>query len=172
MNPENHVNPYEPPSAQEEKTKPPLPPVGVIVASPRARLGAAMVDVLVILLGAAPGYLLMLLSSSGSHDSLPAIGVISSAWGFFSALIYQWYLISVRGQTIGKKRFNIKIVRLDGLPLGFMRGVVLRVWLISIFLFVPGVGPILGLVDVLMILGSERRTLHDRLAGTRVIKVD
>ncbi len=87
--------------------------------------------------------------------------------------VYQWFLISTRGQTIGKRLFGVKIVRHDGARIGFVRGVLLRVWVFSFVLglvaSIPVVGPYVGLLTLLPIVGQQRRCLHDYLAGTKVV---
>jgi uncharacterized RDD family membrane protein YckC len=81
--------------------------------------------------------------------------------------IYQWNLISVQGQTIGKWLLRMKIVVLGGSSPGFLRGVVLRNWL----RIVLSVIPFFALVDVLFIYSQPTRCIHDYLAGTRVIDI-
>ena len=66
---------------------------------------------------------------------------------------------------------NIRIVQLDGSPVGFGSGVVLRVWVIGLITAIPYRGGLIGLADILWIFGSERRCLHDYIASTCVIEV-
>lgn len=84
--------------------------------------------------------------------------------------IYQWMLISRTGQTIGKKWMRIRVVKLDGSPVSFGDGVATREWVTQALNFIPCVGPLVNLVGYLMIFGEGRRCLHDRIAGTKVIK--
>jgi uncharacterized RDD family membrane protein YckC len=83
--------------------------------------------------------------------------------------VYQWYLISKQGQTLGKKWLGIRIVKLDGSPVDFVSGVVMRSWLVGLMGFVPYLGGCFRLVDYLMIFTDERRCLHDQIAGTKVV---
>jgi uncharacterized RDD family membrane protein YckC len=112
--------------------------------------------------------------------------------------VYQWYLIAKQGQSIGKRWQGIRIVQMDGAPVGFLRGVVLRVWVpaaiawldpagrliqaigtglqtalssfsITLPIFGVQVNGLLWLVDVLFIFGAGRRCIHDYIAGTKVI---
>jgi len=80
---------------------------------------------------------------------------------------YQWYLVSTTGQSLAKRWFGIKIVRMDGSEAGFVYGVLLRSWVLQALNAVCG---LVGLIDALMIFGDQRRCLHDHLAGTKVIK--
>jgi uncharacterized RDD family membrane protein YckC len=86
-----------------------------------------------------------------------------------SFMIYQWYLIATTGQSLAKRWLGIKIVRLDGSPVGFVNGVILRSWVVGALSNIPILGTIIGLVNPLMIFGEERRCLHDHIAGTRVV---
>jgi uncharacterized RDD family membrane protein YckC len=50
-----------------------------------------------------------------------------------------------------------------GRQLGLRYGVI---WFVSL---IPLVGTVVGLVDVLVIFRSDKRCLHDHLAGTKVV---
>jgi uncharacterized RDD family membrane protein YckC len=64
---------------------------------------------------------------------------------------------------------GIKIVKLDGSPVNFVSGVIMRNWIVGLMGGIPYVGSCIRLVDTLMIFGDERRCIHDRIAGTKVI---
>jgi len=106
------------------------------------------------------GYFIML-SSDGDG--------FGASLGFFFLLalaIYQIYLLTTRGQTIGKQTMKIKIVREDnGEQSGFVRNVLLREFLNGLLAFLP----FYGLVDILFIFRADQRCIHDHIAGTRVV---
>lgn len=99
-----------------------------------------------------------------------------------------WVYLKRDGQSIGKKLMKIQIVRMDGsLPplhisllkrdLSFFL-LYLAIILISVF-FIRGflqVGDscfrLFLFIDTLFIFSEGRRCLHDRFAGTRVVKFD
>jgi uncharacterized RDD family membrane protein YckC len=90
--------------------------------------------------------------------------------------IVQIVMLSMRGQTIGKRIVGIKIVRfLDGSDAGFVNAWLLRsfvVGLITMFLnFLLWMGYIFTIVDMCFIFRQDQRCLHDLIAGTRVVKV-
>lgn len=68
------------------------------------------------------------------------------------------------GATLGKRALGLKIVRPDGSPIGYGKATArfFAEWLSSLTLLV---GYIMASFD------DERRTLHDRICDTRVIKV-
>ena len=80
------------------------------------------------------------------------------------------YLMTTAGQTIGKRIVTIRVVdAATGQVPAFARQLGLRYgvpWFLSL---IPVVGAALGLIDVLMIFRSDRRCLHDHLAGTIVV---
>lgn len=101
------------------------------------------------------------------HNQLAGLAFWASA---LPLSLYQWSLVSKTGQTLGKKWTGIRIVKVDGSPVTFGSGVAMREWLITAIGFIPVLGPIVSLVDILFIFGEERRCLHDHLAGTKVIQ--
>ena len=74
------------------------------------------------------------------------------------------------GQTIGKKIMNIKIVSMERNQVGIIKLYTLRYLVFSFVNQIPTVGSLINLVNILFIFGKERRCLHDRIAGTCVIK--
>mgnify|MGYP000983087137 CR=1 FL=1 len=80
------------------------------------------------------------------------------------------YLLVKHGQTIGKKLAQTRIIRVsDGTipPLSTLFG--LRVFPISLASQIPIVGSILMLADCLFIFRTDKRCLHDLIAGTKVV---
>ncbi|MBI5284352.1 MAG: RDD family protein [Chloroflexi bacterium] len=76
---------------------------------------------------------------------------------------YLWYGNS-RGQTVGKRFTGLKVVRLDtGGPLGAGRGS-MRTLAQLVTIATLGLGYAIAFFD------PQRRTLHDRIAGTLVIE--
>jgi uncharacterized RDD family membrane protein YckC len=79
------------------------------------------------------------------------------------ACLYEVYFVSRLGATIGKFGLNLKIVRADGSAL--TRGWALRRY------FAMGVSLLTGTVGFWMAaFDAEKRTLHDRICATRVVR--
>jgi uncharacterized RDD family membrane protein YckC len=107
-------------------------------------------------------------------------GVIFFA-GWLVLLIVQVWMLTTRGQSIGKRIMNIRIVRVeDGSMPGIVHAWVLREFLISLIGFVLNFVPIIGpfmlkpafhLVDWCLIFREDERCLHDLFAKTRVVRV-
>jgi uncharacterized RDD family membrane protein YckC len=101
-------------------------------------------------------------------------------WGVVAAVLtvallaVQWSLIATRGQSIGKIVVKTRIVMLDGSRAGFASVIVWRTFLVWLFGHLARVVPVVGIlitVDVLMVFAKDRRCLHDRIAGTKVVAV-
>ncbi|WP_410211149.1 RDD family protein [Aquirhabdus sp.] len=84
--------------------------------------------------------------------------------------LVQILLIIWRGQSIGKILFKIRIVdEKSGLKAGFMQGAVLRTLLFNLAYNLPLVGSLIFMVDFISLFTEKNRTLHDRLAKTLVV---
>lgn len=82
------------------------------------------------------------------------------------------FLLASSGQTVAKRLLGMRIVSVqDGKILPFGKLVALRYLPVYIAPYIPIAGQIFGLVNVLFIFGSEKRCIHDYIAGTKVIKV-
>ena len=82
---------------------------------------------------------------------------------FVDALLLTW-----RGQTLGKRIVGIYIARPDGSRASFQRVVLMRSVLPGVVMLLPYFGLFWLFLDHLWAFGSERRTVHDRLADTAV----
>jgi uncharacterized RDD family membrane protein YckC len=100
-----------------------------------------------------------------------SLTLAGSAISFVCFLVVHGYLLKTKGQTVGKLITGIRIADLDGYLPDFSKVILLRYLPISLAALIPVVGPYLSLVDVVFIFGSERRCVHDLLAGTKVVKV-
>lgn len=104
-------------------------------------------------------------------DAAKGIGTGLFLITFATLAAFQWYLIHTRAQSLGKIATKIKIATLDGSPVTFVNGVILRNWIISAAAAIPG-GSLLSIVDALFIYREDRRCLHDLIAKTTVIRAD
>lgn len=85
----------------------------------------------------------------------------SRAFRFLASPCYFVFLHWVRGQTLGKMLFRIRVVMVDGSPLPFGRSVLRHIgsWLSA---------AILGIGYLFVVFRADKRGLHDLIAGTRV----
>jgi uncharacterized RDD family membrane protein YckC len=89
---------------------------------------------------------------------------LASAIGIIISLVYEVYFFTSTGQTIGMKIMNIKLVDANGQLLSTGSAVV-RV----IVAYVSGIILLIGYL--MMLWDSKKQTLHDKAAGSYVIRV-
>lgn len=165
-------NPYAAPASV-------LPTVvqdGAVLATLGQRFGAAALDGIITLVCVVPFIFGFVLIGNGVGDAgesadFPPAAIALFAVGGLAVLglmIYNLIRLTTHGQTLGKKWVNIRIVAIeDHSNPGFVKAVLLRTFvngLISQFI------PFYGLVDVCFVFADDRRCLHDKIAGTRVIQ--
>jgi uncharacterized RDD family membrane protein YckC len=149
----------------------PVPPVAAPVtsaswqpAAPSHRAGAWVVD----------ASLMLLVDLITLYFTLRLCGLSPSEWdvlpwwplaAFFLVLNggYVVLLTGTLGQTVGKMALQIEVVAEDGQPVGIGRAAV-RLAGALLSLAPAGLGFVWGFF-------GDRRTWHDRLAGTRVVQV-
>jgi uncharacterized RDD family membrane protein YckC len=166
-------NPYRGPDAAVAEFS-----SGDELAGRGTRLGAAIIDVIIMVVVMMPvmymgGYFstAMAAAQSGQQVGL-ATTLLWALIGFVAFVVVQAFPLNANGQTWGKKALKIKIVDLQGAkpPLGRLLG--LRYLPVQVASSIPLLGPVLGLVDVLLIFRNDRRCGHDLIAGTRVVHAD
>jgi uncharacterized RDD family membrane protein YckC len=167
---EEVVNPYAAP-VEPEVGAPRVPAAQLVLASRAARFMAAMIDGVLFGVAMVPGFVIgaVLLRAETTEQTVLAIG-----YGGLSGILlylYQSYLIARSGQSLGKRWSQVRIVRQDGSPAGFVHGVLLRAWLFVALGAVPYLGKGLGIADSCLIFRRDQRCLHDLVAGTIVIAV-
>jgi hypothetical protein len=126
MQPHENYNPYAPPSADVDQG---LQTGGddYVLAERGTRLGAALIDGLLLFASVLPGFVLLAALAGLENldpsrmvrrldDGLLIVGILVMVLMVLAFQIYQWYLIATTGQSLAKRWLGIKIVRLDGSP--------------------------------------------------------
>jgi hypothetical protein len=89
---------------------------------------------------------------------LIALTLVGSTW--WTLLIFAaetWLLTSFTGFTVGKRIVRIRVIRLDGKPVGPLWGLLRTILLLAV---IPPV-----------VFDSDQRGLHDKAANTVVVRV-
>ena len=162
-------NPYETPQAAV--AEPPGPDSGL--ASRGQRFGGALIDGLIGMAAAFP--LMSALgiwryASTGGSPPL-AVQLLSGVLGFVIFMIIHGYLLAKNGQTVGKRLIGTRIVDLENRRLPLSRLIGRRYLPVMVVTMIPGIGPFLSIIDALFIFRSDRRCVHDLIAGTKVVRV-
>jgi uncharacterized RDD family membrane protein YckC len=131
-----------------------------------ARLAAALIDI--VLLGAIDAAVLVFtLRATGLDMTAADLAVLSPVplGGFFVLLAFG-YLVGFTaggGQTIGKMALGLRVLSDDGTQVDLAGAVLRSLGALAAVLT-------LGLLYVPVLITSDRRAVHDRLSGTRVVK--
>lgn len=171
-------NPYAPPTSDVNAGKLPAAEAGML-AERGTRFVSQLVDGLLYMVVLIPAFIAGFQSGAFSEGGNSAIfkafvagplGIVSLV-GWLGLIAYQAYLVATSGQSIAKKLFKIQIVKVDGSPVSFVSGVLVRNWLMMVLQQIPVVNMILPLLDALFIFRQDRRCIHDLIAGTKVIQL-
>ena len=138
------------------------------------RIVAAIIDGMIMGMAIATLSVILMFTGLGVSRSSGLWHVSPSAWawapwgwliGLLVPVVYYTYLEGTRGQTIGKKVMNIKVVKTDGGPCDLASA-----FLRNILRFVDGLA--IGLVGIIVISVTKRRQrIGDIVANTVVMKV-
>lgn len=163
------ASPYAPPAAVVEDR---AAEGQLQLASRGARLGAALIDMVIGLLAM---WVLSRLTPWNPFSASANIGVratiVNQAIGFAAFVVLHGFTLWRRGQTLGKVVVGVRIVRSNGAPADPVRLFGLRYFSGFVLMTIPMLGLVYSLVDALFIFGQRRRCVHDLLADTVVIRV-
>jgi uncharacterized RDD family membrane protein YckC len=125
------------------------------------RFLAKILDMIIVQAISYAGGFVIGLSLRGQDVAAPLIG---ASFGFLVGFAYPIFFLGKFGQTLGKMALKLKVVTPEGGPISYSRaaGRSLAEMLNGCTL---GIGYLIAAFD------DQRRGLHDRLAGTRVIDV-
>jgi uncharacterized RDD family membrane protein YckC len=140
------------------------------------RLAAAIIDTVIMLAILLPvmffgGYFSKVMDTATGGQPMSLMAEL--AWGLVSLLVFfaiQSYPLYATAQTWGKRVLKMRIVGLDGQRLSFGRLIALRYLSMQGVGLVPLIGPLLSIVNVLLIFRADHRCGHDLIAGTKVVK--
>lgn len=152
------------------------------LATRSQRLGGAIVDIMINLVAAIPLFSLLILPTFDTLiEELRSISSLKGgslqetlvSTGISTAMFFvvHGYLLTTRGQTIGKLLVGTRIVdqnTYELVPLG--RLFVLRYLMMGGIRVIPGVGRLISLVNVLLIFRQDHKCLHDEFCGTIVVR--
>jgi uncharacterized RDD family membrane protein YckC len=140
-----------------------------------SRLGAVIIDSIIII----PTFIGIAMITGFWDEIMPRMAsgiplslkenLIMFLVGQSIFLILNGSFLANYGQTIGKRIMKVKIVDMEGKQVGFLKLYSLRYLVFSLISQIPVAGGLLSLLNILFIFGKERRCLHDRITGTKVM---
>ncbi|MGB3620437.1 RDD family protein [Ketobacter sp. MCCC 1A13808] len=142
------------------------------LASRWARLGASLIDTVIMLILASP---IMVLTGTFSAENLESGGNYIASLMLGLVFIGIFFLINYRfltrdGQTIGKKALSIRIVDLDGQIPDFKSNLIPRYAVYMLPGQIPLIGQLFSFINVCFIFRADKRCIHDLAGKTRVVK--
>ncbi|MBN9118566.1 MAG: RDD family protein [Planctomycetes bacterium] len=102
---------------------------------------------------------------------VPGNGLVVVALSVIAFAALQVALLATRGQHVGKWVLGLVIVRDDGTRAGFVHAFLLRDGINILIGVLPGIGTVYKLLDDCFIFSADQKCLHDRIAGTRVVRL-
>lgn len=144
------------------------------LASRWSRLGASLIDMIISLV-----FLLPLIYFTDGFDGFYQNPPVAMSYtyqillsvlsiGLYCAI--NWTLLATKGQTVGKSVMDMRIVNLDGTQPSRTDILVKRYAPYVLIPYIPFIGTIVSFIGIAMIFGKQKRCLHERIAGTKVVK--
>lgn len=128
------------------------------------RFAAYFIDALICGgLGWVVGFVMGAAMQPATNQGMVQLQIASSAAGFILGVIYYVFFNGKFGATPGKMVCGLKIVTAEGFPIGYGRALG-RYFAAILSSLICAIGYIMAAFD------DEKRTLHDRICNTRVIK--
>jgi uncharacterized RDD family membrane protein YckC len=169
---------------------------GLVAAERGTRLLARLIDWVIELVCAIPGAIILgeeflkiaIMVGQGQEPDFSdldyqrlGLGALVLGLCWLALLVVQVWMLTTRGQSIGKRITGIRIVRVeDGSKPGIVHAWVLREFLVTMIGIVAGMIPFIGpfilrpafhITDWCLIFRDDQRCLHDLIASTRVVRV-
>lgn len=131
------------------------------------RFGAYIIDA--VILAVIAGILQAIVNAIArvSTSDTTSISISGGIIALVLYLVYFGYLWSRYGQTVGYLALNMRLVRVDGAPIGLGTSVAraFLVWLSFAICLIPAI------ISAFMIgLGRQKQAIHDVMVGTIVVR--
>lgn len=141
------------------------------LASRWKRLGAVIIDGLIGVIWGVPlmyflGFWENVRQGIEPDKSFEIIMTLLNAIAF---VCIHGYFLKQNGQTLGKKALSIKVVGLNNHLLPLHQIVIKRFLPITVLTLVPFVGQFIAFIDSVFIFRTDKRCVHDFIAGTKVV---
>lgn len=135
------------------------------------RLGAVLIDTVIIIVLAVPIALFIQVFSGGIYLDSYLEEVLYGVLSVFVFAIINYKLLVTNGQTIGKKVLKIRIVDEQSGKLASGNALIARYSFYFLVVYIPFIGWLISLVNALFIFGDEKKCIHDKIARTIVVKL-
>ena len=138
------------------------------LASRGERFAGAVIDLVIAIISLIP--LVVIASDKMQQEPLTGM-LIGLGWSVAVMIVVHGYTLINYSQTVGKYFLNIRIEDMDDKPSSFFNILAARFLPITVLSMIPLIGFVIYLVDIFMIFRTDKRCLHDLIAGTRVCRL-
>ena len=148
------------------------PRVDFEIAHPGRRIIAKLIDGFFVMIFVGIGIGIAIAVADPETEDLMSPFYMILLGAYLVPFIINAILISISGQTVGKKILGVRIVNeTTGATSGFTQGFLIRTFGFNFITNLPIIGPFIAIADVVYLFLEEHRTLHDRWANTSVARV-
>ncbi|WP_419812972.1 RDD family protein [Bacterioplanoides sp.] len=136
------------------------------------RLGALILDCIILFTLMGPiSYFLGIFDYVQNGQKPPFILTLTNfTISFTLYFAINWKYLKNNAQTIGKYVLNIRIIKLDGSKPTIKELLLKRYLVLWGFPYIPFIGGILNVINILFIFRKDHRCIHDLVAGTKVVE--
>ena len=163
-------NPY---AAPEGDLSTALEAAAGMLASRWARLGAAFIDGIIMIVVTMVPMLLIFGGWARYVERATASGFMwklgMGIFGLAVFLLINGYFLAQSAQSVGKKMVGIKIMRTDGTQPPLSHILLRRMAPVYVAQLIPFIGPLLVFIDTVLIFRNTRQCAHDQIADTVVV---
>lgn len=136
----------------------------------RRWLGATIDGLIPVIVALPVGFLIFgAMGDSASADELEGMFYLAYFAGALPFTFINWWLIVDRGQTLGKMAVGTRIVTEEGAPVDFVKGVIMRNWVVTVINMFCGFA---SFIDAVLIFGETKQCGHDMIAKTIVVEAN
>ncbi len=138
------------------------------LASRGERFAGAVIDMVIAFMSLIP--LVLIAGDRMQQDPLKGM-LIGLGWSVAVMIVVHGYTLINYSQSIGKYFLNIRIEDMEGNRSTFTNILAARFMPITVLTMIPLIGFVIYLVDIFLIFRTDKRCLHDLIAGTRVCRL-
>ena len=159
---------FDPGAPIEMETEADFPPAGFWIRFVATVVDSAILFVVMFILffaiGIGAGVRAALGDPVGLAQVLVGLGAAVTIISLVVPMLYEVIFVGLRGQTPGKVLLGLKIIRMDGGEVDYVKAFIRWVGKLAS-------GFLLGIGYIMAAFTANKRALHDLIAGTRVIRL-
>jgi uncharacterized RDD family membrane protein YckC len=148
--------------------EPELPSAGFWIRCVASLVDGAILSVVMLVLlvaiGLGAGVTAVMGDPAALAQAVLGLGAAVAAISLVIPMLYEVIFVGLRGQTPGKILLNLKVIRMDAGEVDYVKAFIRWIGKLAS-------GFILGIGYLMAAFTTNKRALHDLIAGTRVIRL-